>query len=362
MDQYLPFFDHPEWVRGQRNASRLQCNLPLDNFELYLEKNKDTAFIVYRNFDIDSTDTVAQPETDDVSSERATYLPQHSSETIRPVDQNLIGTIRTLLGSRQEYADILREFASSYELAAPYLFIYHSRKSLEEFRNSLPLPAKAQLSLLSQFITQEYADEYAAADSLLSQGKASPKHVRYLFKPGDLLMSRVDGHYKGYVSTSWPKITFGRKVSRMRASTSGDITGMSLYGSQDADARMAMDKVTIHVCRVSAWHWAFDGNFQRKHEVLELEIPDLKDGKTALDVKGKNEVAVQGKEHKPGLPGKNISDLNIFPMAFASAEIVDKCRRRGKTFWKCRTRNYVSYQDIGSESIQNLVSAFVSEA
>ena len=357
-ETYLPFFDHPEWVKGQGTARLIQSNLPLNNFDLYLEKNKDIAFMVYRNFDIDSTSIVARPGTDPATSDAATHLPQYSSETIRPVNEDLIEAIKILLGSREEYTEVLREFSMSYELAAPYLFIYHSRKSLEDFQNSLPLPAKAQLSLLLKYVTEEYADEYAAADSLLSQGKISPVHVRYLFKPGDLLVSRVKGQYMGYVSTSWSMIHWNKQVSRMQAHSSGSGTGLSLYGSRDADRRMAADKVTVHVCRVSAWHWAFDGNFQRIHDNLELELPAIEHGENATDVEGKNTVATQGKEHKPRLGERNISDLNVFPMQFASAELVEKCRRRGRTFWKCRTRNYVSYQNSGMESIHNLVSAF----
>ena len=355
VESYLPFFDHPEWVKGQGSARRIQSNLPLNNFDLYLEKNKDVALIVYRNFDTDSTNIVA----DEAKSDTVTHLPQYSSETIRPVDEDLIEAIKLLLGSRQEYTEVLREFSESYELTAPYLFIYHSRKSLEAFQNSLPLPAKTQLSLLLKYVTEEYADEYAGADYLLSQGKISPVHVRYLFKPGDLLVSRVDGQYMGYISTSWPRIHWNKKIPRMQAHSSSNGTGLSLYGSQDADTRMAVDKVTVHVCRIKAWYWAFDGNFQRIYDNLELELPAIEDGENATDVKGKNSVATQGKENKPRLGERNISDLNVFPMLFASAELVDKCRQRGKTFWKCRIRNFVSYQDSGLESIQNLVSAFV---
>ena len=260
--------------------------------------------------------------------------------------------------SRKEYTETLREFSDSYELAAPYLFIYHSRKSLEDFQNNLPLPAKAQLSLFLQYVTEEYADEYAAADSLLAQGRISPRLVRYLFKPGDLLVSRVDGQYMGYVSSSWPMINENKEVSRMQANSSNNGIRLSLYGSQEADSRMAADQVTIHVCKVKAWRWAFDGNFQRIHDDLELEFAALEDGENATDVKGRITVGTQGKEQKPRLGERNISDLNVFPMQFASSELVDKCRQRGKTFWKCRTRNYVSYQESGMESIQNLVSAF----
>lgn len=360
-DRYsLPFFDHPELVQGQGKASRIRCNLPMNNFDLYLEKNKDVAFIVYRNFDTDSASILAKRGIDDATSGRAAHLPQHTSETVQPVSRDLIEAIKTLLSAREEYAELLREYSTSYELPAPYLFIYHSRKSLEEFENSLPLSAKTQLSLLSNYVTEQYADEYAAADSLLSQSKISPEYVHYLFKPGDLLLSRVDGQYMGYVATSWPKICWDKKVSRMRATASQNGIEIPLYRSKSAAARMATDKVTVYGCNISAWHWAFDGNFQRHHEKLCLEVPAVEDeGKNATDAKGKNSVETEGKEHKPELREKNISELSVFPIQYASAEIVDKCRRRGKTFWKCRNRSYVSYQDSEMESIQNLVSAFV---
>ena len=212
-----------------------------------------------------------------------------------------------------------------------------------------------------KYITEHYADEYAAADSLLSRNKISPEYLRYLFKPGDLLVSRVKGQYMGFVSTLWPNVNRNKQVSRMLAATSQVGTTLSLYGSHDAEARMATDKVIIHVCDLNVWHWAFDGNFQRQHKTLQLEIPATKDEANDTEIKGKKRVGAHGEDPKNGLGEQNISDLNVFPMQFASPEIVDKCRRRGKTFWKCRTRRYVSYQDTATDSIQNLVSSFISE-
>ena len=203
VDRYvLPFFDPPEWVEGQGNTSRLRCNLPLNNFDLYLEQNKDIAFIVYRSFKTDFASISAKPGISDFTSGRATHLPQHTSETVRPVNRDLVEAIKALLSSREEYAELLREYSESSELPAPYLFIYHSRKNLGQFQDSLPLPAQIQLSLLSNYVTEQYADEYAAADSLLSQNKISPEYVRYLFKPGDILVSRTEGQYLGYIATS----------------------------------------------------------------------------------------------------------------------------------------------------------------
>ena len=167
------------------------------------------------------------------------------------------------------------------------------------------------------------------------------------------MISRVDGQYMGYVATSWPKINSDKEMSRMGATASQNNTAIPLYRSRDA--------AIVHTCNISAWNWAFDGNFQRQHETLYLEVPaDEEEGNNATDAKGKNSVPKRGNEHKPKSREKNISDLNVFPIRFASAEIVDKCRRRGKTFWKCRSRNYVSYQDSEMESIQNMVNTPVS--
>ena len=346
----LLFFDHPDWVRGQGTEKHIKSNLPLTNFELYLEKNKDISFIVYQTF--------SELGTDSTESDSTSHRPQPAKETIKLVNKDLIGAIEILLDSQPQYAELAGEFSKSLELPAPYLFIFHSRKSLEEFQDSLLAHAKAQLSSLLNYVTEKYADEYAAADSLLSQNKISPKFLRYLFKPGDLLISRVDGHYQGYVSKSWPTKIRARKVPRSGAAKYHMGTVMPLYGSRGRDTRMVNDKVTVHSCVVDVWHWGFDGNFQRQSLTLDLEI--VEDGGSDTDIKGKRNVTAQ--DDKPGNSKgeKNISDLNLFPIQYASAEIVENCRRRGKIFWKCRTRSYVSYQGTERDSIQNLVSHVVT--
>jgi len=145
----------------------------------------------------------------------------------------------------------------------------------------------------------------------------------------------------------------------MRVATSQMGTAMSLYSSQDADITMANEKITVHVCEINVWHWAFDGNFQRKHSTLELDIPAVKDGEYDTDTKDKGKLTAQGDKPTKDMGEKNISDLNVFPMRYAPAKVVDRCRRRGKTFWKCRSRIYVSYQATERDTIQELVSPFV---
>ncbi|KAG6986733.1 hypothetical protein G7Y79_00073g098320 [Physcia stellaris] len=167
----------------------------------------------------------------------------------------------------------------------------------------------------------------------------------------DLLVSCVDGQYQGYVSKSWSKIDHNETVSGRQAATSQSKKIMSLYDSQDAGARIAKNKITVHVCEVAVWHWAFNGNFYRRHSTLYLKIPAVEND---IDTKVKGKITAQVDKTKDAIGKQKISKLNVFPIQYASAEIVDNCRRRGKTFWKCRSRCFVSYQATEKESIQNL--------
>lgn len=357
----LPFFDHPQWIEGQGSERQLRCKLPLNNFDLYIEKNKDIAFIVYRNFDTRLKDNMATSGNDDARNETATHSPRSTSETIQIVSKDLIDAVKTLLSSREEYVELLRNYAKSKELRAPYLFIYHSRKDLEEFQSSLPLRARTQLLLLSNYVTEQYAQEYESADFLLSQGKISPEYMQYLFKPGDLLLQRVNDQYMGFVATSWPKICRIEKIPHSRSTAFRDNTSVPFNRSQGFVTRIGTREITVYVCEINAWQWKFDGKFQRSNTTLKLEVPDVDESKKSQEHRSGKTIQIGDTEHRLHLKGNKLEGLNVFPIQYASAEIVEKCRRRGRIFWKCRNRSLVSYQDEKTESIQNLVSSLANK-
>ena len=282
------FFDHPEWVYGQGTAAYIRSHVPLTNLDLYLEKNKDISFIVYRNFGRDSTTMPAGLRTGNIDDAKCADLPQQESETIRPVNDDLVEATKALLNSRPEYADLINLFSGSLELPAPYLFVYHSRERLDSFQEGLLPKAKAQLLVLLRYVAEQYAEEYALADSLISRNKISPEHLRYLFKPGDSLVSHKGGEHRGFVATSWPTISSQKHVPRRQAALAHSGTSVSAYALEDANTSMRADQITIYVCRIQAWYWAFDGNFQRENDNLELEMPDNEGFQGSSDIKGKN--------------------------------------------------------------------------
>ena len=197
-----PFFDTPECVMGQRNAWVLRCRVPVDNFDLYLEQNKDISFLVYKTYIAPQSHRL----TDSSMSDNKDITPQ-INESIRPISPHLIGALELMLKSREEYAEMLQSFKSNSEIHAPYLFMYHHRHALDAIRNGMDALSREQLSLFSGYVAQNYGYNYATADALISQGKIMPEYVNYLFKPGDILVRHRGDEYEGWVARTWPRAT-----------------------------------------------------------------------------------------------------------------------------------------------------------
>lgn len=349
-----PYFDEPEWIEGQDHRRQLRCSLPVTNFELYLEKNKDIAFIVYRDFH-PAPDMSWSSTTDRPAKSTGAGRPQPTSETIRPVAQVLTGAIETLLSSRDDYSSFLQQYKFSPELQAPYLTVYNSRKDLHTIQEGLSPEAQKQFSLLLQYITDQYGDKYAAADSLFSENKISSDNVPYLFKPGDILVERKQTQYAAFVASSWPIKGTSTNISRLK----GDVrTGdhLPLYGSHEASKRVANERVKVQSWSVTGWYWAFDGHFQRQNCTRHFDIEVSEETKRDTFA---HEHTITGQDSQidtSQVKEQNIKDLSIFPLAYAEPDLVDRLQKRGSTFWKCRNRRLVSYMEKGMDNSQDMVN------
>lgn len=347
------FFDPPECVIGQGSARMLRCKIPLSNFDLYLEQNKDVSFIVYRTY-VESDAVAVSNSHITINGEE---IPVEINESIQPVAQDLITALETILQSREEYEDLLATYRSTDELHAPYLFMYHNRKDLDMVRNNLNQFSQNQFALFSEYVIQNYGSMYETADSLFSRGKTSPECIKYLFKPGDLLVKRYENDYRGWVACSWPREIVTKRMSRSEAETLKKGVPIPLYCPREASKKNADDMVLVHHLSIAAWHWDFDGNFQRQNDILEFTI-QAEENQTEHRKKAAahHDLKAQDKANQSEKDQVAIEELIVFPMKYASTEIVNKLRRRGRTFWKCRSRKFVSYQEQEMDSIKNPVS------
>lgn len=82
---------------------------------------------------------------------------------------------------------------------------------------------------------------------------------------------------------------------------------------------------------IRAASWSFDGTFKEIEDVLSITSPDL--------------------THE-----LKIESLSYYPQQFASADLSQSLLDRGKMFWQCRKRKYVSTSEIGGDGLQSSVS------
>lgn len=322
------YFDRPQWTKGQDGSGVLRSQLPVTNFDLYLEKNKDISFIVYKTYRMTAGISKTQGTRDRQLASHDLNEAVVVDESIQPVNKALVNAVEGLLEAKDEYASILKSFGQTKELKAPYLFVFHQRNEWDSIRLLLPGSNNQQMTMLWEYILQSQGAEYAAADSKISIGKITPQLLKYLFKPGQLLVQRKDDEIQGWMCKDWPTTTRCSETAFDMLDVMADTTKHeNLNSNMGANPRWELN----------AWHWEFDGEFQRKTATLSISVD-----------------AETNREH--GVP---ISMLDIFPLKYASDVTFDQLRRRGRSFWECRKRALVSYRGDEDTNDSNLVGKHV---
>lgn len=343
-----PFLDAPQWI-GSFDTGTLHCKAPIQNFDLFMEKNKDISFIVFKTY------TARRLEQDRIVL-KTDEIPEITvNECIKPITKELVEAVKLVLGSQDEYADLWDEFKATLELPAPYLFVFHQRGYPDTLCDTAKQPSREQLTSLWNYVMQKHGDEYTTADASLSSGEITSDTVKYLFKSGDILVQRKVDFYLGWVAKSWAKHVETRRTTRERARAM--ITKPSqipLYGTEKSTKGMINERVWVQTWKVPVWNWDFDGSFQRKHLELSFSVVTENDPGPGPGI---TYASKSGAEDLASTPEKiPISDLEVFPIRYAPQEVVQQLRRRGKAFWKCRNRKLVSYEERTSDTQESMVS------
>lgn len=310
------YFDAPQTTSGQDGQRMLRSQLPVTNFDLYLEQNKDISFVVYKTYEMPQ-DT----SKNKLKGPRRTFGHNSSDakvhESIQPVNEALMNAVAALLEAEDGYESILMDFRETSELFYPYLFVFHRRDEWDSIRRSLPESCHHQMTMLWNYIVQSQGAEYAAAETMIANNKIAPGLLKYLFKPGQLLVQKGPEGMQGLVCIDWPEAMHQRGILSRKPGS------IFQNKSHDTGSNRSLE--------LNAWHWEFDGAFRRKKVTLTVSIGS-------------------GTNEELGTP---IDTLNIFPLAFASRDTIEQIQCRGKSFWKCRRRALVSYKgaDTNDDSL-----------
>ncbi|KAL3470136.1 P-loop containing nucleoside triphosphate hydrolase protein [Aspergillus californicus] len=300
------FFRPPTWAREDSNG-QTRYILKGDSLSMkeseYLNKSKSLAFAIYKTYTLESLDGPPQGQGPDVES---WPLPNHESETLSFTSKQMVEAVRKYLGKLPDHAKLV-QILDMKEIPAPYLFWYHIRSSYQSTLNDLPKHQRYCTDLLAEWMTDNYEAEYKLVDEQISRGVVTCASMIYLMRPGEILVAQKDDHLESHMCTSWAVETTPPK--------------------KDPGSDGSVD--SRRVWEVRGWSYEFDGSFYRKEVNLQVDM-DVQDPTEEVE----------------------LQKLNVIPLRCADPEVRKRLERRGKTYWECREKKFVSCS--GSHSFESL--------
>jgi hypothetical protein len=320
------FLDEPRWEPGEGGVVVLQANNPIRNIGYYLDQHPEIAFAIYKEYSVIPPASRKKLEAAD-----GTYrTPEPVFEFLSLIAPAMLEAVEEFVQKVPKFGDYFPFFDPMDRIGAPYLFMYYGLPYAAELLPDLEVPSRNLVKQLADLLDKSHGYEYKSARLQAEKGKVARHLVKYLFRPGDVLVDTTDTAGQAFIVTSW--IEAPEAVVEDSAYEGEDLVQrkrVPRYGplANSADSR----KMTTYSWEVSAWCWLFDGVFQRVEVKIEL-----------LMSIGYDEESV------------SISDLNFCPLEHATKGTHELLEKRGKTFWSMRHRRFVSYLRSDDEDLNNV--------
>lgn len=311
-EKSVVYLDHPRLFKGDSKMSALRGRENIADVSKYLERHrKDFNFIVTKTFSCvrySNLEIVQKlfhqlplPDDPEVPPLVRPYFfrlqtnsppAQPSSETMQILSGSLNDALVAVTGMSHDEILSLEDGTNMNMLHNSIYFYSHIKEHTFGTLNSKEV---LHLSDLLDYMQLTNRHEWEEADAQIMQGLITQAHMAKLYGPNQTLVTTQDGHNQAYMLTKPPYSEIAQSVG-----------GNGRYKGP----------ITLDL-----WSWQFNGSFYKKDEKWSLAWPSS---------------APTGEP----LP---ISQLEIYPLRFASSEVVDRLKARGRIFWKCRHARFVAY-------------------
>lgn len=322
------YLDEPRWEPAEGSDVVLLANNPIRNIEYYLDQHPEIAFAIYKEYRPTPPSDRSKIETKDGVYRSPT--PVH--EFLSLIAPDMLDAVEELVQRIPNFGDYFPYFDPEGKILAPYLFMYYSAPFIPEVLHELDIPSQKLIKQLHAAIDKSYGYEYDSAKLQAEKGMVARKHLRYLIRPGDVLVrNAVGGNLpQACIATGWiesPEVIL--EDSQFEESDYIQRKRIPRYGplANSASSR----KLNTYVWEVPMWYWLFDGSFTKFETRMEISMS-----------LGYEEESVE------------IRDLNVYPLQYASQETRSLLEKRGKTFWSLRNRRFVSYMRSEDDELYNV--------
>lgn len=306
------YLDHPRLYKGDSKMSALRGQVKVADLSKYIERHsKNINFIVTKRFDcfqycnLDPVQKLFHrlplpddPEVPDsirpyFFSLRTNSPPAYpSTETMEILSESLKDAMVAVTGMSRD--DILN-LGNATNMNMLQNSIYYYSHIKERTFGALDSKEIRHLNDLLDYMQLTNKLDWGEADALISGGLITQEHMAKLYGFNQVLVTTENGHDRAYMLTRPPNP--GIKQS------------------------LRSDSKYKRPITLDLWSWQFNGSFYRMHEDWSLAWPS------------------SAPTDEPIL----ISQLEIYPLRFASSEVVDRLKARGRIFWKCRHARFVAY-------------------
>ncbi|KAI1412297.1 hypothetical protein F5Y13DRAFT_163269 [Hypoxylon sp. FL1857] len=295
-DEGLVYLSKPDW-EAQGGDAILRGRFPISDPWKYADDKGNIAFIIYKCYNANHQLPAVRKA---IANTEPLPEPEPSRQDVLLVSDEMTKAVRAFFA---EYPTFYTEFPEVDEMErmySPYIWWYHCRKVNKTNRLK---PRDAELvSTLTNWIEANYAPHYDKIDDQFRRCRVSNTSIEYLIRPGDVLVSKSDGTFSGYLTTTRPRNN--RKTEE--TSTPANEKHKVIY-------QWSWDIKSRSLAYAGDFHWVVD------------------EARISFDAETEDEEV-------------DIRSLNVVPLRYASDDVRRRLKLRGKTFWKCRDKQLVSYE------------------
>jgi hypothetical protein len=338
IDQSNIYLDEPHWVLGDRKRPYMKAGMSVHNLALFIERNPDIAFVVYKDY---NSRARGNSSAFSEAGNGVFRAPEPYAESLSFVSDEMKSAVQEMVDQVPDFIRYFPDFEALDDVSAPYLFMYYAKQYWDECQSGLSPRSQRLLSLLKQCIMESYGAEYEAADGAFAGGLVSWRYMKYLVRPGDVLVMTDGLQISAFMSLDWiaeiDPYTKGKEADQReysevvirRRRAESPIGGGDYRSRSNSPSQVSIyEKSSSSYWRVNAWSWEFAGSFEKKKRLVDIELPTCEQDQLV-----------------------EINSLAVRPVRFAGDEVKNRLEKRGKTFWSCRRKQLVSYQVEAEEGL-----------
>ncbi|KAL3423070.1 hypothetical protein PVAG01_04817 [Phlyctema vagabunda] len=299
------YLSEPVWEIHDEEAD-LRGRFPIADPEAYIENAGNVAFIVYKYYDIDHQ----RGQLDEaIKKNQPLPPPEPAQQSVLLRSKEMIGAIEAFFAQLPDFRDEFANVNAEAPMDAPFVWWYHYRKSYKT--QNLPYRTAQLVTALLEWIEDNYSVLYDRVENQFDRGKVSGTSMEYLIRPGEVLVKYIDDVPMGLRAISSPSL------GALHEST----PAMSAIKSPQQQKANKQQKLPYRwTWSIKSYSYVYKGEFVQLNEILQV----------TFETEGEDEEI-------------DISSLEIMPLKYATLGVREILEQRGKTFWKCRHQQLISY-------------------